>query len=165
MCLWSEEPGSMILPFYNERNKKNVQDKNHYWGRISPISSTFSHHKTFEDQDPVRVSSAQDFSLHCGLKLGFVFAQRCFDLKCLRWLSCFMLDSQVYPYQVLSLDSKFCPVNWTVDLEINCIGEKVNCGQLTVKSHENWPTSTYLFFYSSTFVSFFLKMWKKVSYK
>ena len=30
-----------------------------------PISSTFSHHKTLGTQDPVRVSSAQDFSLHC----------------------------------------------------------------------------------------------------
>ena len=83
-----------------------------------------SHHKALGAQDPVRVSSAQDFSLHCWPKLGFVFTQRCFDLKCLRWLSCFILDSQVYPYQVSSLDSKFCPVNWTVDLEINCIREK-----------------------------------------
>ena len=33
-----EEPGSMILPFYNERNKKNVQDKNHYWGRIERVT-------------------------------------------------------------------------------------------------------------------------------
>ena len=101
----------------------------------------------FSSQSPwssrsIRVSSAQDFSLHCWPKLGFVFAQRCFDLKILRWLSCFMLDSQVYPHQISSLDSKFCPVNWTTDLEISCIGEKVNCGQLTVKYHENWPTST-----------------------
>ena len=100
-----------------------------------PFSSTFSHHKTLGAQDPARVSSAQDFSLHCWPKLGFVSAQRYFDLKCLKWLSCFMLDSQVYPYQVSSLDYKLCPVNWTVDLEISCIGEKVNCGQLTVKPH------------------------------
>ena len=53
-----------------------------------------------------------------------------------------MLDSQVYPYHVSSLDSNFCPVNWTVDLEISCIGEKVNCGQFTVKPHEFLPTST-----------------------
>ena len=26
--------------------------------------------------------------------------------------------------------------NWEVDLEISCIGEKVNCGQFTVKPHE-----------------------------
>ena len=71
-----------------------------------------------------------------------MFAQRYFNLKCLIWISCFILDSQVYPYQVSSLDSKFCPVNWTVDLEISCIGGKVNCDQLAVKSHENWPTST-----------------------
>ena len=29
----------MILPFYNERNKKNVQDKNNYWGRIERVTS------------------------------------------------------------------------------------------------------------------------------
>ncbi|KAL5062429.1 hypothetical protein RYX36_024166, partial [Vicia faba] len=28
-------------------------------------------------------------------------------------------------------------VNWTVDLEISCIGEKVNCGQWTVKPHDS----------------------------
>ena len=100
-----------------------------------PIFSTLSHHKTLRAQDPARVSSAQDFSLHYWPKLGFVFAQSCFDLKCLRWLSCFILDSRVYPYQVSSLDSNLCPINWTVDLEISCIGEKVNCGQFTVKSH------------------------------
>ena len=77
-----------------------------------PISSTFPHHKTLGAQGPVRVSSAQNFSLHCCPKLGFVFALRYFDLKCLRWLSCFMMASQVCPYQVSSLDSKFCPVNW-----------------------------------------------------
>ena len=102
----------------------------------------FSHHKTLGAQDQVRVCSAQDSSLHCWPKLGFEFAQRCFDLKCPRWLSCFMLDSQVYPYQVSSLDSNLCPVNWTVDLKISCIGEKVNCGQLIVKPHDFWPTST-----------------------
>ena len=53
-----------------------------------------------------------------------------------------MLDLQVYPYQVSSLDPNLCPVNWTVDLEITCIGEKVNCGQLIVKPHDFWPTST-----------------------
>ena len=107
-----------------------------------PFSSTFSHHKTLGAQDQVRVCSAQDSSLHCWPKLGFEFAQRCFDLKFPKWLSCFMLDSQVYPYQVSSLDSNLCPINWTVDLEISCIGGKVNCGQLTVKPHDFWPTST-----------------------
>ena len=68
--------------------------------------------------------------------------QRYFDLKFLRWLSCFMLDLQDYLYQVSSLESNFYPINWTVDLEISCIGEKVNCGQFTVKPHEFWPTST-----------------------
>ena len=43
------------------------------------------------------------------------------------------MDPQYYSCQVSSLGSHFCSINWAVDLKINCIGEKVNYGQFTVK--------------------------------
>ena len=93
-----------------------------YVGSLS-FHQHFLNHKTLVTQDQTRVCPAQATSLHCWPKLGFEFAQGCFDLQCPMWISYFMLDSQVCPYQVSSPDSNFCPVNWTIDLEINYIGE------------------------------------------
>ena len=67
--------------------------------------------------------------------------------------------------QVSSLGSYFCSVNRAVDLKINCIGEKVNYGQFTVKLHNFLSTSTFQtrMYHLINFGSQFLKKFDQIS--
>ena len=87
-------------------------------------------------------------------KLGFEFAQGQMDFKSPILLSWIILDPQNFSCQVSSLGSHFCSVNWSVDLKINCIGEKVNYGQFIVKLHNFLSMSTLW-----THICHFIKFW------
>ena len=129
-------------PIYILRLKKIEQGQLLYPKIFPLILSRFPLTRLLELHTGLGFCTTQDISLHCWPKLGFEFAQGFWTINASYEFQESLWTPNITHVKFQALNHIFWSINWTVDLEISYIGEKVNCGQFTIKPHKFWTTST-----------------------